>query len=144
MEFKLNADKSLSLLQNNQWKQVELKCCFPDSHPDMYFSVMDEKKKEVTLIESLKELDELNQKILAEYLETKNFVLEIIGIYDIREEFGVRHFEVQTKSGKRSFQTELDIWPEQKGAYTLINDIYGDQYQIQQLEFGSEILARYC
>lgn len=144
MEFKLNSDNRLYMLSSNQWISVELKSCFPLTHPNEFYSIRDEKKKEVALLNDLAELDEVNQEIIQKYLSRKNFTYEIIGIYDVVEEFGVRNYKVKTSSGDRLFQTELDYWPVQQKNKVLIHDLFGDQYFISNLQFGNEILSRYC
>lgn len=145
MEFKIDVDNTLFLLQQNaQWAKVTLKPCFPKSHPDKYFSVRDDKEKELYLLESLLNLDEDNKKIIEEYLKVQSFNYEVIGIHHVDEEFGVRHWEVKTKQGDRSFQTELDAWPDiQADGRILIDDLFGDQYEIRNLEFGHKILDSY-
>lgn len=145
MEFKLEQDNSLFLLQQNaQWAKVVLKPCFPKSHPAEFFSVRDEKDKELSLLESLDTLDEDNRKVIDDYLKVRNFQYEIIGIYNVDEEFGIRHWEVKTKQGERVFQTELDYWPQiQDDGRILLDDLFGDQYEIKALEFGQKILMNY-
>ena len=113
MEFKLEQDNTLFLLQQKtQWAKVSLKPCFPKSHPNKYFSIRDEKDKELHLLETLDKLDDDNKKIIEDYLSIRSFNYEVIGIHHVDEEFGVRHWEVKTKQGERSFQTELDVWPQ--------------------------------
>ena len=145
MEFKLEEDKSLNVLYNNIWTQVELKNCFPENFPNGYYSIRDEHKNELFLLKSLDELDEVNLKTVKDYLRFKNFVFEITGIYSITEEFGIRNWSVETKEGGRLFQTELDFWPiELKSGDILVRDIYTDQYLIKSLDFGNDLLKRYC
>jgi len=145
VEFKLEVDNTLNMLQNNQWIMVDIKKCFPVTAPLNYLSIKDEKKNEIVLLETLDDLDEVNREIVLKYLDCKSFIFEITGIYDIQEEFGVRHWEVLTKQGKKVFQTELDVWPEQLVDNSiLIKDIFADKFIIKKLEFGDKILARYC
>lgn len=144
MNFKIAEDKKLFWLQNKTWWEVELKPCFPTSNPNKYFSIRDEKGNELSLIENLDNLDDENRSIIENYLSFKNFVFEILGIYTVDEDFGLRHFEVKTSKGDRCFQTPLEDWPEVDEDGTIrINDLYGEQYQIKKLEFGHEILEAY-
>ena len=57
VEFKIEKDNTLFLLQNAVWTKVVLKPCFPKTHPTKYFSVMDDKDKEIRLLETLETLD---------------------------------------------------------------------------------------
>lgn len=144
VEFKIEKDNTLFLLQNAVWTKVVLKPCFPKSHPTKYFSVRDDKDKEISLLETLETLDDDNRSIVEDYLKVKTFSFEIVGIHNAEEEFGVRHWDVKTKQGERSFQTELDAWPQiQDDGRIIIDDLYGDQYIIRNLEFGHKILNSY-
>ena len=144
MEFKLAKDRKLFWLKNKTWWEVELKACFPTSHPDKYFSIRDEKGQELALLESLNSLDDQNKQIVERYLKFKSFVFEIKGVYEIEEDYGLRHFEVKTNKGDRVFQTALDEWPYHAEDGTIIfDDLHGEQYHVRNLEFGHKILEAY-
>lgn len=145
VEFKIEKDNTLFLLQQNaQWAKVKLLPCFPKSNPNSFYSVRDDKDKEIQLLENLDDLDVDNKKIVEDYLKIRTFSFEIVGVFQADEEFGVRHWEVKTKQGDRSFQTELDSWPQiQDDGRILIDDLYGDQYVIHNLEFGHKVLNSY-
>jgi hypothetical protein len=144
MLFKIAKNMELFFLENQAWKPVDLKPCFPNSNKDDYFSIRDKDGNEVHLIENLGQLDEVNRKTINDYLKFKTFRFEIIGIHKIEEDFGVRHFEVKTNQGDRNFQTNLDEWPTiQKDGTVLIDDLFGDQYYIQKLEFGKKLISDY-
>ena len=144
MEFKIEQDRKLFCLKNKMWIEVDLKPCFPNSHPDRYFSVRDSKGNELFLIKSLQELDVTNRELVREYLGFKNFIFEVEGFYAIDEDFGLRNFKVATNKGDRIFQTALDDWPrETKDGSALIECLHGEQYLIKDLKFGSHILNIY-
>ena len=144
MEFKLTEDRTLFLLRNKQWSKVELKPCFPLTHKQKYFSIRDEEGKELEFLENLDELDEINSKLVESYLNFKSFKFKVQGIYKIEEDFGVRHFEVKTQIGDRNLQTSLENWPKlQKDGSYIIEDIYGDQYLVDKLEFGTKEFSAY-
>jgi len=145
-KFKLELDKKLFYLKNKsaEWVEVDLKPCFPQTFADQYYSLQDDKGEEIELIERIEKsdfLDELDIEILNEYINFKKFTFVIIGIYSIAEDFGLRNFKVKTVQGDRSFQTGLDVWPRviNNGAI-LIDDLYGEQYWIHDLEFGQDEL----
>ncbi|MFT6633634.1 MAG: hypothetical protein ACJAS4_003605 [Bacteriovoracaceae bacterium] len=144
MLFKIAKNMELYFFQNQSWAPVDLKPCFPNSFKDKYFSIRDKDGKEVYLIESLAQLEEINRKTIIEYLKFKTFRFEIVGIHRIEEDFGVRHFEVKTNKGDRNFQTNLDDWPTiQKDGSILIDDLFGDQYCIYNLKFGQKLISDY-
>jgi Domain of unknown function (DUF1854) len=58
-------------------------------------------------------------------------VLEVTRVLDVDDEIEIRHWTVETKHGKRSFQTRLDDWPRvlPMGGL-LIRDVAGDLYRL--------------
>ncbi len=144
MQFKMAEDKKLFWLSDENWTSVEIKACFPNSHPNKYLSVRNDKGVELALIEKLEDLSVEARSIVHDYLKFKSFVFEIIGIYKIEEDFGLRSFEVKTKSGDRCFQMALDDWPEVNSRGNIhLEDLHGEQYSIENLEFGAKILSAY-
>jgi hypothetical protein len=144
MEFKIAKDKKLFWLQNKSWCEVELKPCFPNSDPNNFFSILDNEGNELTMLNSLEMLDEQNKKILNEYLSFKCFSFEVLGIYKIEDDFGLRHFEVKTSAGDKCFQMQLDEWPKvDEQGNVVFDDLYGEQYFIKNLEFGEKLLKPY-
>lgn len=144
MEFKLAKDHKLFWLKNKSWLEVELKACFPTSHPDKYFSIRDEQGQELALLENLNILDDQNKRIVESYLSFKSFVFEVTGIYEIEEDYGLRHFEVKTNKGDRSFQMALEVWPQVFEDGTIVfDDLHGEQYHVKNLEFGHKTLEAY-
>ena len=59
------------------------------------------------------------------------FVLEVTRVLDIEEEVEIRQWTVETRQGKRAFQTHLDDWPRVlPGGGLLIRDVAGDLYRL--------------
>ncbi len=144
MKFKIAKNMELFWFDENKWISVDLKPCFPNTLKNQFFSIRDNDGKELVLLENLKLLEEDSKMIIEEYLKFKSFKFKIIGIYLIEEDFGVRHFEVKTVNGDRNFQTNLDDWPRLENEnLVVINDIYGDQYHFQNLEFGQNLIQDY-
>lgn len=143
-KFKIDNDKKLFYLQKDSWLSVKLEPCFPLSNPESFFSIRTDKNEEVLLFEDVKTFSKEDQKILNSYLSFKNFQFNVVGIYSIEEDFGVRNFKVQTTIGDRSFQTELDEWPERSKDGTIsISDLYGERFAINSLDFGESLLKPY-
>jgi hypothetical protein len=58
-------------------------------------------------------------------------VLEVTRVLSIEEEVEIRHWVVETKHGRRSFQTHLDDWPRALPmGGLLIRDVAGDLYRL--------------
>ena len=121
----------LTVSKNGKDIPVHLIRCFPWSDPDKYYSLRDSKGNEVFLIEELRDLDSLSQKAIMAELADARFILEITKVDVIEKEFELRNWIVETKQGRRTFQTGLEEWPTllpSRGI--LIKDIVGDLYHI--------------
>ena len=63
------------------------------------------------------------------------FVFEVTRVIDVDEEVEIRHWQVDTRQGLRSFQTRLDDWPRAlPGGGFLIRDVAGDLYRLPEPE----------
>ncbi len=141
MKFKLESDKKLFYSKDNEWQEVELKSCFPLTDKNSFFSVLDKEAKEIELIESLSHLNVSDRFVVDEYLNFRGFNFEILGVYKIEEDFGLRHFEVKTQVGDKAFQTALDAWPmKTKSGEYIFSDIHGDQFIVNTLDFGEKYM----
>lgn len=110
---------------------VRLRQCFPWSEPRMHLSLRDEDDNEIALIEDPCSLDPESQRALEDALAEAGFVLEVTRVLDIDEEVEIRHWTVETKQGKRTFQTLLDDWPRLlPSGGRLIRDVGGDLYHL--------------
>jgi hypothetical protein len=110
---------------------VRLRQCFPWSEPRMHLSLRDEEENEIALIEDPSSLDPESQRALEDALAEAGFVLEVTRVLDIDEEVEIRHWTVETKQGKRTFQTHLDDWPRLlPSGGRLIRDVGGDLYHL--------------
>jgi hypothetical protein len=110
---------------------VRLRQCFPWSEPRMHLSLRDEEDNEIALIEDPSWLDPESQRALEDALAEAGFVLEVTRVLDIDEEVEIRHWTVETKQGRRTFQTHLDDWPRLlPSGGRLIRDVGGDLYHL--------------
>jgi hypothetical protein len=140
VNFKIDSAKNLYFLDNETWEEVDLRSCFPVSSEHSMYSVLNTEGAELLLIEDIQSIDGENKKILDDYFTFKRFKYLIRGFYSVEDNFGIRQFDVLTQLGKRTFQTELDSWPKVLKDKVLITDIYGDQYWVEDLEFGDKFL----
>jgi hypothetical protein len=63
-------------------------------------------------------------------LAEAGFVLEVTRVLEIDEEVEIRQWTVETRQGRRSFQTHLDDWPRTlPNGGILIRDVAGDLYR---------------
>ena len=105
--------------------------CFPWMETDEFISIRDEQGDEVFLIKKLSQLDEMSYQAVAESLLAATFMMNIIAINEIKDEFEIRSWNVVTKQGPYMFQTEIDYWLQVFNKNTiLIRDVSGNIFYI--------------
>jgi len=126
------ADGRLSIADARGEAPVELTRCFPWSAPGSLLSLRDAAGEERAFIADPAELDPASRAALGATLEQAGFVLDVVKIAAVDEDFELRSWQVETDRGPRLFQTPLDAWPRKVGDDALvIEDVYGDLYRIR-------------
>ena len=111
---------------------VRIARCFPWANPNRFLSLRDEKGVEKLLVRDPAELDDISRVLLEKELRESGQTFEITAIHECRKEIELRCWEVDTRQGPRSFQTEPDEWPTTIGnGGLLIEDLSGDLYTIE-------------
>jgi Domain of unknown function (DUF1854) len=114
-----------------KWVTVRLRQCFPWSEPGRYVSLRDEGDEELALVEDPAALAPESRRALERAVAEAGFVLEVTRVLDVDEEVEIRQWTVETKHGKRTFQTHLDDWPRALPmGGLLIRDVAGDLYRL--------------
>jgi len=98
-------------------------------------SLLDEKKREVLMLESLDQLDPESRAIAEEGLEMRYLIPEITRVLKAEAHFGNRFWDVETTHGARSFAmrdpnknvTHLT------DDHVVIRDVLGNRYEIPAL-----------
>ena len=112
---------------------LQIKPCFPWSYPQRYISLRDDEDDEIALIDDLSILESHSRKLVEQAIVATAFVMEVESIISHTEEFEVRSWDVQTKQGRRKFQTKRDSWPQTlPSGGLLIRDIAGDLFHIPE------------
>lgn len=110
---------------------VRLRQCFPWSEPGRHISLRNDGDDEVALVDDPAALAPESRRALERALGEAGFVLEVTRVVEIEEEVEIRQWTVETKHGKRSFQTHLDDWPRALPmGGLLIRDVAGDLYRL--------------
>jgi hypothetical protein len=124
-------DGRLFVMVNEEPVAVRLRQCFPWSEPHRHLSLRDKDEKEIALIEDPATLALESREALERALADAGFVLDVTRVVDIEEEVEIRQWTVETRQGKRAFQTHLDDWPRVlPGGELLIRDVAGDLYRL--------------
>jgi hypothetical protein len=114
-----------------KWVTVTLRQCFPWSEPGRHVSLRDEEDEELALIEDPATLAPESRRALERAVAEAAFVLEVTRVLDVDEEVEIRQWTVETKHGRRTFQTRLDDWPRALPmGGLLIRDVAGDLYRL--------------
>jgi hypothetical protein len=131
LRLELRADGRLWAHVRERVAAVKLRRCFPWTAPNRYISLQTEDNEELALVADPIELDAASRQALSRALADVGFVLQILRIHELEEEFELRCFDVDTPQGRRTFQTALDAWPrETPDGGLLIEDVAGDLFRI--------------
>lgn len=124
-------DGSLCVIRGETTIPVAVRPCFPWSEARRWISLRDDDQEEVALVKDPAALDSSSRAALEQALTEAGFLLEVTRVVAVEEEVEIRHWQVVTRQGPRSFQTRLDDWPRSlpDGGF-LIRDVAGDLYHI--------------
>jgi hypothetical protein len=109
--LRLSEDRRLWLDQGGTSVRVQPVRCFPWSAPGELVSLRDENEREQLLVQKLSDLDSASAGALQTAMQGVGFVLEVVSVESIEEDYEVRVWRTHTRHGKRTFQTKLDEWP---------------------------------
>jgi len=132
LELRWAGDGRLLAIVDGEAVAVRLRQCFPWSEPGRHLSLRDEDDEEIALVEDPEQLDPESRRAIEGALAEAGFVLDVVQVVDVEEEVEIRQWTVETRHGRRTFQTHLDDWPRvlPKGGL-LIRDVAGDLYRLE-------------
>ncbi len=129
--LRIAIDGRLVVLVDGEPVPVRLRQCFPWSEPGLHLSLRDDQDREVAIVDDPAELEPESRRAIEQTLAEAGFVLEVTRVLDIDEEVEIRQWTVETRQGRRSFQTHLDDWPRAlPDGGILIRDVAGDLYRL--------------
>lgn len=133
--LELSPDGRLTVTRGAEPKPVVVRRCFPWSEPGRYISLRDADQTEVALVKDPADLSPESRDALERAMAEAGFVFEVTRVIEVDEEVEIRHWQVDTRQGKRTFQTRLDDWPRAlPGGGFLIRDVAGDLYRLPEPE----------
>lgn len=117
------------------YQGVSVKRAFPISGADDLITFVDRDNNELGVLMNFKSLDEQSQAVLRDELELAYFVPRITRIRDLKEEFGLMRWDVETDRGPRQFETgsRYDV-RHMGGKRYVIRDLDGNRYEIADLD----------
>ena len=131
LRLERRVDGKLWLLRDGAPIAVDLVRCFPWTEPRRFLSLRNADGEEQAFIRDLEDLEPRSRAVVAETLRRASFVLDIVEILSVEEDFELRSWRVRAAHGLRAFQTALDSWPQQlPDGSLLLEDVYGDLYRV--------------
>jgi hypothetical protein len=131
LALRTSPDGRLLAQIGGKWASVRLRQCFPWSEPGRHISLRDDGDEEIALVDDPASLGPQSRRALEHALAEAGFVLDVTRVLDVDEEVEIRQWTVETKHGRRSFQTHLDDWPRALPmGGLLIRDVAGDLYRL--------------
>lgn len=128
-------DGQLWATRGEEERAVRVHRLFPWSEAARHVSLRDATNREFALVGPGDRLDEASRRTLDEAVVSVGFVLEVVRVIAIDAEIEIRVWTVETRQGRRRFQTPLDEWPrEMPGGGLLVRDVAGDLYLIADPE----------
>ena len=129
--LRIASDGRLVVLVDDVPIRVKLRQCFPWSEPGLHLSLRDDQDREVAIVDDPEDLDDESRRAIEHAIAEAGFVLEVTRVLDIEEEVEIRQWTVDTRQGRRQFQTHLDDWPRAlPNGDLLIRDVAGDLYRL--------------
>lgn len=129
LRLEQRADGLLWAVRGGEERAVSVRRCFPWSEGDRFLSLQDADEEEFALVADPAALDPASRAALETAMAVAGFVFDVTRVLDIDEEVEIRHWQVETRQGRRTFQTRLDDWPRTlPGGGLLIRDVTGDLY----------------
>jgi hypothetical protein len=123
--------------KDKTYNRVNFYRTFPFTDPTSYISVreVDEKAREIGMIQSLNALNEEQRLLVIEQLNIRYFTPIIEKIVDIKDEYGYAYFDVLTNYGPSKFTTHMGGGSVVSLTDTrlLVTDIDGNRFEIPNI-----------
>jgi hypothetical protein len=117
-----------------EYTDVRVYQMFPLTRPQELITICDKEENELGVIANVAELEDASRVVLDEELQMNYFIPKIERILQIKEEFGVIRWQVDTDKGPRSFevQSRHDIRSLGGGRF-IVRDMDGNRYDIRNI-----------
>lgn len=108
--FKRTEGGFISLeFDGKRWDRVQVIRLFPFTEPDQFISIrtVEERSKEIGVIEDMKRMPKETRKMLQEQLNLHYFTPIIQKVLNIKDEYGYAYFHVMTDRGECRFTINM-------------------------------------
>lgn len=126
--------------------KLSIACAFPLTEPDTNIGFLDGKGSDIGTLRDIRELDPESLKIAQEELAKRYFMPRILKIIELKHEYDISYFQVETDRGKRDFtmRGHRENCQEITPGRFVIEDIDGNRFELEdytQLDkHGQELL----
>lgn len=136
LTLKLKVPNEENMIEEKEYERVFLHRAFPFEDKLNFISVNDKDGKEIALIKSIEDLDEIQQKYIIDELERKYYTPTIKKILSMKERFGFSYWQVITDTGERIFTIQDTYRNIHKISIThvFLTDVDGNRYDIPDIE----------
>ncbi|MCC6444043.1 MAG: DUF1854 domain-containing protein [Armatimonadetes bacterium] len=117
---------------NRSFLRVRVSRAFPLSDPNHFIGLRDGGDGEIGVVEDLRQLAPDQKALVEEELEKRYFVPVVHRINDIKEEFGIVTWDVETDRGPKRYTVRglKDNVHEQSDARLLVTDVDGNRFEV--------------
>lgn len=116
------------------YQGVTVRRAFPISDAEQILTFFDREGNEIGILLDPRELDPASLQALEAEMEFAYFIPRITQIHELKEEYGMRWWKVETDRGPRTFATQSrhDVRQVDENRY-IIRDVDGNRYEITDL-----------
>lgn len=122
----------LTIGEERSYPVVRLFQAWPLSQPQRYLSLQDSRGEEIVMVSRIEELEPQSRAVAEEELRRRYLTSRVTGVQNIRSEFGVTYWHVQSDRGERDFVvqslSESCVWVSDR--HVLIVDVDGNRFEI--------------
>jgi len=118
--------------RDRSYSAIKLYQAAPLSRPKRYLSLQSGKGEEVILIDTIQDLTPESQTVVEEELRRRYLTARVTGIANVRTEFGVTYWHVETDRGERDFviQSLSESCQWFSDDHLLLTDVDGNRFEI--------------
>ena len=122
----------LTVGEERSYPSVKLFLAAPLSRPGRYLSLQDGKGEEIVMVENLQDFAPESRSIAEEEIRRRYLTARVEAITEIKNEFGVTYWQVETDRGPRDIVvqslTESCVWL--SDTHILLIDADGNRFEI--------------
>ena len=93
----------MTIEDDRSYTRVKVVRAAPLSEPDRYICFLDVKDEAICMVKELSELREENHELVREELDTRYLTAYVSRVVNLRNEYGVSYWDVETDRGRREF-----------------------------------------